>query len=113
MDCVTEAPLLVRMLVHVLTVCVIEDLLLVRMLAHVLTACATEDLPPVRTMFVPTALVRILLDLVALVQVALVREQRLHVPTTCVRDHPITAVIPVVERLTDKEEISVVNTTVT
>ena len=85
MDCVTEAPLLVRML------------------AHVLTACAAEDLPPVR----------ILLDLVALVQVALVREQRLHVPTTCVRDHPITAVIPVVERLTDQEEISVVNTTVT
>jgi hypothetical protein len=95
MDCVTEAPLLVRMLVHVLTACATEDLLLVRML------------------FVLTALVRILLDLVALVQVALVREQRLHVPTTCVRDHPITAVIPVVERLTDQEEISVVNTIIT
>jgi hypothetical protein len=96
------------MLVHVLTVCVIEDLLLVRMLAHVLTACATEDLPPARMVPVQTVPV-----LVALVQVALVREQRLHVPTTCVRDHPITAVIPVVERLTDQEEISVVNTIIT
>ena len=108
MDCVTEAPLLVRMLVHVLTVCVIEDLFLVRMLAHVLTACAMEDLPPVRMLLVLVAPVP-----VVLVPVALVRGQRLLVPTTCVRDHPITAVIPVVERLTDKEEISVVNTTVT
>jgi hypothetical protein len=91
------------MLVHVLTVCVIEDLLLVRMLAHVLPACAMEDLPPVRMLLVP----------VVLVPVALVRGQRLLVPTTCVRDHPITAVIPVVERLTDQEEISVVNTIIT